>query len=153
MVLLREEILKDVISEVFETMFFAAVAFEECEGAGLAFEYGSETRLENNEGCLVVAMRIGEKFARMIIANFLGIDEARAKHVDEEELVDCLRELSNMVAGGCHAHAGDSDWKLGIPVVWRTAGGHGDKTGEVFQLCFTFSGEPAGAAALRYLPG
>ncbi|MDR3556830.1 MAG: chemotaxis protein CheX [Syntrophobacteraceae bacterium] len=153
MVLLREEILKDVISEVFETMFFMDVAFEECQGAGRAFEYESETRLENNEGCLVVAMRIGEKFARMISANFMGIDEARTKDVDEDELVDCLRELSNMVAGGCHAHAGDSDWKLGIPRAWTTASGHGDATGEVFHLCFTFSGEPAGSAALRYLPG
>lgn len=187
MAFLREEVLKDVISEVFETMFFADVDFEECEGEGGAFEYGSETCLENHDGCIILRMQISEKFARMITANFLGVDEAGANEIDEDDLIDSLRELANMVAGGCHAHANDSDWKLGIPRAWaasrsspvcraesaaafgggamaitdRAAGAPGASTGTgkedstrtVCGLGFSFSGEPAGSAALEYLPG
>ena len=153
MAFLGKEVLRDVISEVFETMFFADVDFEEREGAGRAFEYGSETRLENHDGCIVLTMQISEKFARMITANFLGMEEARANEIDEDDLVDSLRELANMVAGGCHAHANDSDWKLGIPRAWRGAMGKDDSTRSVCGLGFTFSGEPAGSAALEYLPG
>ena len=148
--LLRQEVLRGVISEVFETMFFTDVGFEECGGGGPAFEYESETRLEHREGCVILRMRIGQKFARMITANFLGIDESRANEVKEEELVDSLRELANMVAGGCHAHAGDSDWKLGIPRAWRTGGGECEPVGGPCGIGFTFSGVPAGSAALEY---
>lgn len=152
MVFLRKEVLRDVISEVFETMFFTDVDFEESGGADGAFEYGSRTRLEHNEGCLVLTMRIGEKFARIITANFLGIDEAKANEITEEDLLDSLRELANMVAGGCHAHTHGSDWKLGIPGAWRTGTGQEESTQNVCRLGFTFAGEPAGSAALEYLP-
>ena len=152
MVSLPEEVLKDVISEVFETMFFTDVDFEECEGGGGTFEYGSETRLVNQKGCTVLKMRIGERFARMITANFLGIDEAQADEIDEDELVDSLRELSNMVAGGCHAHANHPEGKLGIPRAWRIGTEKEDSTRSVSGLGFTFSGQPAGSAALEYLP-
>lgn len=153
MAFLSEEVLRDVISEVFETMFFAEVDFEECEGGGRVFEYRSQTRLENHDGCIVLTMQISEKFARMITANLLGIEEARANEIDEEELVDSLGELANMVAGGCHAHANDPDWKLGIPRAWRTGSGKDDPTGIDCGLGFTFSGEPAGSAALECVPG
>jgi hypothetical protein len=153
MVFLREEVLRDVISEVFETMYFTDVGFGESQAGSGVFEYGSETRLEHHEGCLVLRMRVGEKFARMITANFLGIDEARAGEVKEEELVDSLRELANMVAGGCHAHAEGSDWKLGIPRAWRGEAEEGEAARKVCGLGFTFLGEPAGSAALEYLPG
>ncbi|MDR3568771.1 MAG: chemotaxis protein CheX [Syntrophobacteraceae bacterium] len=143
-----------MISEVFETMYFTDVDFEEREGEGEGvFEYGSETRLEHSEGCIVLRMRIGEKFAKMITANFLGIDEARADEVKEDDLVDSLRELANMVAGGCHAHAPGSDWKLGIPRAWRGGAEEDNSARRVCGLGFTFSGEPAGSAALEYLSG
>ncbi len=152
MVFMRKEVLRDVISEVFETMFFTDVDFEECGGADRAFEYGSQTRLEHHEGCIVLTMGMGEKFARIITANFLGIDEAKANEITEDDLVDSLRELANMVAGGCHAHAHGSEWKLGIPRAWRIGTGQEESTLSVCRLGFTFAGEPAGSAALEYLP-
>ncbi len=153
MVVLQERVLRDVISEVLETMFFTDVDFEECDTGSLPFEYGSETLLVNPRGCIVLNLRMGEKFARMITANFLGLDELKADTVGEEELVDSLKEFSNMVAGGCHAHVNDADWKLGIPRAWRIGADTTDSTSGLCGICFEFLGEPAGTAFLRYLPG
>lgn len=150
---LRKEILKDVISEVFETMFFADVDFEEYACEGRPFEFGSETRLVNVEGCVVLRMRISEKFARTITANFLGLDEAEGDGIAEEDLVDSLKEMANMVAGGCHAHAREPEWKLGIPEAWRIEAEKEDARQDACALGFSFLGEPAGTAALEYLPG
>ncbi|MGC8492294.1 MAG: chemotaxis protein CheX [Syntrophobacteraceae bacterium] len=137
-----------MISEVFETMFFTDVDFEECAGP---FAFGSETRLVNGHGCVVLRMRISEKFARTITANFLGLDEAGTGEIAEEDLVDSLKEMANMVAGGCHAHAREPEWKLGIPEAWRIESEKEDAGREACVLGFTFSGEPAGTAALEYL--
>jgi hypothetical protein len=134
-------------------MFFTDVDFEKCYTGSSAFEYVSETRLVNPGGCIVLTMRIGEKFAKMITANFLGLDETKANEVKEDELIDSLMEFSNMVAGGCHAHVNDSDWKLGIPRAWRIGPRAADLTTGPSGIGFTFLGEPAGSAFLDYLPG
>ncbi len=68
-----EPVLKDVISEVLETMFFAMVDFEECGHIDQSFEYGSEIDLCNHEGRIVISLQVSEEFARMITADFLGV--------------------------------------------------------------------------------
>ena len=77
-----EQVLRDVISEVLETMFFAMVDFEEGGGAGRSFDYESEIHLLNHEGRIAISLRVSEEFARMITANFLGIEENQVKDDD-----------------------------------------------------------------------
>ena len=94
-----EQVLRDVISEVLEAMFFAMVDFEEC-GPGRPFDYESEIHLLNHNGRIAISLRVSEGFARMLTANFLGIEEYQ---VNDDDLEDSLKELANMVGGGYHA--------------------------------------------------
>ena len=77
MVLEWEQVLKDVISEVFETMFFAIVEFEKCGPADRSFDYESEIDLQNREGCIAICLQVSKEFARMITAGFLGVEEGQ----------------------------------------------------------------------------
>ena len=116
MVLEWEQVLKDVISEVLETMFFSMVEFQECGPADRSFDYESEIELLNHDGRMVISLRVSEEFARMITASFLGIEENQVK---DDDLVDSLKELANMVGGGYHAQIDDVGRQLGIPRVWK----------------------------------
>ena len=94
-----EQVLKDVISEVLETMFFAMVDFEEC-GPVQSFDYESEIHLLNHKGSIAITLRVSKEFATMLTADFLGIEEHQ---VNDDDLEDSLKELANMVGGGYHA--------------------------------------------------
>ncbi|MEN6437945.1 MAG: chemotaxis protein CheX [Syntrophobacter sp.] len=142
-----EPILKDVISDVLETMFFAMVDFDEdCEQR--SFDYRSEICIVNHQGRIAISLCLSGAFARMITANLLGIDE---EQVGEDDLRDTLRELTNMVGGSYHARMKNHEWSLGIPRAWKIeemAGAEPGATG----LRFSSYGEPIGAAALEFLP-
>jgi hypothetical protein len=141
--------LRDVISEVLEIMFFAMVEFDECEPEQ-SFDYESEIHLMSDEQRIVISLRVNGEFARMITANFLGIEECQ---VNDDDLEDSLKELANMVGGAYHAHINDPGWQLGLPRVWK-AGVEGADTGQApAGLGFAFFGESAGSAVVNYLPG
>ncbi len=145
-----EQVLKDVISEVLESMFFVMVEFEECGQQDRSFDYASEIHLLNHNGRIAICLRVSEEFAGMITANFLGIEE---NQVDDDDLKDSLKELANMVGGRYHAHSNYADRQLGIPSAWKTGAEGMDRTRAAAGLGFTFLGEPAGSAVLNYLPG
>lgn len=144
-----EPVMKDVISEVLETMFFAMVDFEEMESGGQPFDYESEIDLVNHAGRMAIHLQVSEAFAKMITANLLGIEEDQ---VNEDFLEDSLRELANMVGGGYHAHMHSTEWQLGIPKASRIAPDGKEAARTVEVLRFGFFGEPAGTAYLQYLP-
>ncbi len=143
-----EPVLREVISEVLEAMFFAMVDFEE-SGPGRPFDYESEIDLLNHKGRIAISLRVSEEFARMLTANFLGIEEHQ---VNDDDLEDSLKELANMVGGGYHALINDQDWQLGIPRVWKIGVEGADTTQAPAGLAFAFFGESAGSAVVNYLP-
>ena len=145
-----EPVLKDVISEVLETMFFAMVDFEDMESADQLFDYESEIDLVNHNGRMAIHLQVSEAFAKMITANLLGIEE---DEVNDDFLEDSLRELANMVGGGYHAHMNSTEWQLGIPKACRIAPETKEAVSSGDVLRFGFFGEPAGNASLQYLPG
>ena len=145
-----EPVLKEVISEVLETMFFAMVDFEDMESADQLFDYESEIDLVNHNGRMAIHLRVSEAFAKMITANLLGIEEDK---VNDDFLEDSLRELANMVGGGYHAHMNSTEWQLGIPKACRIAPERKDADFSADVVRFGFFGEPAGNASLQYLPG
>ena len=144
-----EQMMKDVISEVLETMFFAMVEFDECE-PGRPFDYESEIHLVSDKQRIAISLRVSGEFARMITANFLGIEEYQ---VNEDDLEDSLNELANMVGGGYHAHINDPAWQLGLPRVWKIGVEGVDSTQASAGVGFAFFGESAGSAVVNYLPG
>lgn len=143
-----EPILKDVISDVLETMFFCMVDFDEFEVEDQKFSYGCEICLLNHNGRVSISLQASDGFARMITANLLGIDE---EDLSEEDLVDSLQELANMIGGGYHGRINSAEWQLGIPKAWKL----GNETGCTVKssgLRIGCSGEPVGSAVLSYLP-
>jgi hypothetical protein len=147
MVLEWEPVLKDVISEILETMFFAMVEFQDCGRGDRCFDYESEIELQNHDGLIVISLQLSEEFARMITAGFLGIEEDKVKN---EDLLDSMKELLNMVGGGYHARINDGVWKLGIPRVWNIESNRTHKDQAAFRLNFSFFEEAAGSAVLSY---
>ena len=150
MVLESEPMLKDVISEILETMFFAMVEFQDCGRGDRCFDYESEIELQNHEGRIAISLQLSEGFARMITAGFLGIEENQVK---DEDLRDSVKELVNMIGGGYHARINDAAWKLGIPRVWKIGSDPTHRAQAAVRLDFSFFEEPAGSAALSYLAG
>jgi CheY-specific phosphatase CheX len=143
-----EPVLKDVISEVLETMFFTTVEFEQCGQMDHPFEYISEIDLFSHEGRTVISMLISEEFAATITADFLGI---RLDQVKEDDVEDCIKELANMTGGGYHARINDADWQLGIPRAWKIAPGDRDPAKAAAGLGFSCLGQSAGSVFLLHL--
>ncbi len=150
MVLEWEPVLKEVISEILETMFFAMVEFQDCGRGDRRFDYESEIELQKHEGRIAISLQLSEEFARMLTAGFLGIDENQVK---DEDLQDCMKELVNMIGGGYHARINDGAWELGIPRVWEIGADSTHRAQAAVRLDFSFFEEPAGSAVLSYLPG
>jgi hypothetical protein len=144
----QEQMLKDVISEVLETMFFAMVDFGEYGPGDGSFDYESEISLLNHTERIAISLQVSEEFARMITANFLGIEEDQ---VNDDDLCDSLKELANMVGGGYHARINNTGWHLGIPRSWKIGPESMDTTHAEEGLVFAMFGEPAGSAVVNYL--
>jgi len=149
MVLEWKPVLKDVISEILETMFFTIVEFQDCGLGDRCFDYESEIELHNHEGRIAISMQLSEEFARMITAGFLGTAEDK---VNDEDLRDSMKELINMVGGGYHARIDDAAWKLGLPRVRKIGPNRMHRDQAAFRLDFSFFEQAAGSAALSYLP-
>jgi hypothetical protein len=149
MVLEWKPVLKDVISETLETMFFTMVEFQDCEPGDPCFDYECDIELQNPGGRIAISLQLREEFARMITAAFLGTGEDNVK---EEDLRDSMEELLNMVGGGYHVRINDGDWVLGLPKVWKIGLNRTHRTQDVSRLDFSFFEQPAGSAALSYLP-
>ena len=144
-----EQVLKDVISEVLETMFFVMVEFQEHVAGGRCFDYESEISLLDHDGSLSISLQVSQKFAGMITANFLGMEENQVK---DDDLKDSLRELANMIGGAYNAHIGGADRQLGLPGAWKVQPGSTCTARAGLRLAFDYFGEPAGSAVLNYLP-
>ncbi len=139
--------LKDVISEVLETMFFTVVDFDG-ESAAVPLRYESEIAIFDSNGRIGISLYVTGQFAAMITANLLGVDE---KGIGVADIEDALKEFTNMIGGNYHARMKNSDWSLGIPRAWEldpteqepmTTGSTG--------LCFGCFGENAGCVSLKY---
>ncbi len=144
-----EPVLKEVISEILETMFFAMVEFQDCGRGNRCFDYESEIELQNHEGSIAISLQLGEEFARIITAGFLGIEE---NQVQDEDLRDSVKELLNMIGGGYQARIDDAAWKLGMPRVWKIGPDLTHRAQSAARLGFSFFEKPAGSAVLSYLP-
>jgi CheY-specific phosphatase CheX len=106
----------DAISNVLETMFFVAPQFDlsggRKRGRSLPFDFESNIRIFNGSECLSVFFRTTERFARIITANFMGVDEEK---VTVEQMADTIRELANMAAGDFLMRENVGKWELGVP--------------------------------------
>ena len=74
-----DQVLKHVISEVIETMFFSVMEFQDCGRGDRSFGYESEIELQNHEGRMVISLQLSEEFAGMITAGFLASRRTRLK--------------------------------------------------------------------------
>jgi CheY-specific phosphatase CheX len=108
--------MKGAISNVLETMFFTAATFEEGVKAspGQATPYCCESSIDiqGEERSLKMFWLTTDRFAKLITANFLGVNE---QQVQAGEVSDTMKELANMVAGEFVARIGQGHWRLGIP--------------------------------------
>jgi hypothetical protein len=143
-------VLKDVISEILETMFFAMVEFKDCGREDRCFDYESEIELQNHEGRIAISLQLSEEFTRMITAGFLGIEENQVK---DEDLRDSMKELVNMIGGGYLARINDAAWKLGIPRFREIGPDPTRRAQAAVRLVLSYLEEPVGSAVLSYLPG
>ena len=149
MVLELEPVLKDVISEILETMFFAMVEFKDCGREDRCFDYESEIELQNHEGRIAISLQLSEEFTRMITAGFLGVEENQVK---DEDLLDSMKELVNMIGGGYSARINDAAWKLGIPRFRKIGPDPTRRAQAAVRLVLSYLEEPVGSAVLSYLP-
>jgi hypothetical protein len=130
-------------------MFFAMVDFEDRDAGDELFDYEAQICLFNHTGRMEISLSMGRAFAKMITANFLGINEDQ---VGEDDIQDTLKELTNMVGGGYHVRTSNTEYELGIPRAWSIAArepteSRPQETGLIFG-CF---GEPVGSALLQFL--
>ena len=144
-----EQVLKEVISEVLETMFYAMVEFEQSSPGSSPFDLESEIFLTNLDGKIVISLQVSEEFARMATADFLGIGQDQVK---DDDIEDSMKELANMVGGLCQARIAGAKWELGIPVVRKIDPGRPDEGETVTCLDFGFLGQPAGSVRMVRLP-
>lgn len=144
-----ESVLKAVISEVLETMFFTVVEYEAEESANHPFDYESEIQLFNHRGRYAILLKLSNGFARTMTADFLGIQE---EQVTDEDVEDSLKEFANMVGGNYHAHLNDIELRMGIPEVRKSIRNEVLKGFSAAEVRFAFLGEPAGSARVTYLP-
>jgi CheY-specific phosphatase CheX len=108
--------MRDAISKVLETMFFATALFEAAEepraGEAQPYHFQSSIVIHGDPQELVLSCLSIDRFARMITANFLGVDE---DELSLDEIGDAMKELANMVAGEFAVKLGQGSWQLGIP--------------------------------------
>ncbi len=136
--------LKNAISEVFETMFFTSVDFDQMNGSQQHDYYRStKISLYNGSESLNISFCLTESFSRMVSANFLGIGE---EDVAEEEMEDVMRELTNMIGGNYMGRISLNAWQLGIPSLGRF---DIDPDRPAYNLNLVFMGDRVGSVALQ----
>jgi CheY-specific phosphatase CheX len=108
--------MKDAISKVLETMFFATALFEDADepktGEDLPYQYESRINIHGDRKVITLFCLSSDRFARMITADFLGVKEDQ---LSLQEIEDAMKELANMVAGELASRLGEELWRLSIP--------------------------------------
>jgi hypothetical protein len=105
--------MKNVISEVFETMFYLPVDFQLHDSTAL---YDLESNIDLVRDHLVthISLCLTQSFVRVVAANFLGTDEDA---VTRHDIKDVMKEMANMIGGGYMTILEDGCWELGIPSI------------------------------------
>ncbi|MGV8075280.1 MAG: chemotaxis protein CheX [Syntrophobacteraceae bacterium] len=135
--------MRQVISEVLETMFFVAVNFIKQDDAAQTDYYKSSIMLSNDKESVNIFFRMTHPFSRMITANFLGSSE---EGVRVEEVEDVMKELANMVGGNYMRRTAQESWQLGIP----STGSCEDESAEDSErLYLAFLGEYVGTVTIK----
>lgn len=135
--------MKDVISEVLETMFFVSVDFRNWLEPVSDLSWTSEIDLLGEVQKAHLVLRVTESFARMLAANFLALDEGDVMVGDIE---DVLKEAANILGGNYISHLGGQDWTLGLPTFNRL---QRDDGLDPAVLPIMFMGERAAAVSLQ----
>jgi len=108
--------MKDAISNVLETMIFIAPTFESMRSQKreqlLPFDLEASIKISSNAELLNIFFRTTERFARLITANFIGVDE---KDIALGQMADTLKEVANMAAGEFLTRLKGADWVLSVP--------------------------------------
>ena len=108
--------MKDAISKVLETMFFATALFEDADepkiGENLPYKYESRIDIRGDQEVMTLFCLSSDRFARMITADFLGVAE---DELSLQEIADAMKELANMVAGELASRMTEAEWRLNIP--------------------------------------
>lgn len=105
-----QEVMKDVISEILEKMFFNVVEFEGEEEGREEGEISTHISLKSQKDSITVVISLNQSFARQLTADFLGKIVGAITDADTE---DCMKELANMIGGGIVARIGG--YKLELP--------------------------------------
>jgi len=115
--------MKDAISKVLETMFFATALFEDADepkiGENLPYKYESRIDIRGAQEVMTLFCLSSDRFARMITADFLGVKQDQ---LSLQEIEDAMKELANMVAGELAGRLGEQAWRLSIPAFQEMKG-------------------------------
>jgi hypothetical protein len=111
-----QTVMRDAISRVLETMFFTTVLYEGADepqvGEILPYHFESNILIHGDSQEITLFCLSTDRFARMITANFLGVEETG---LSVAEIADTMKELANMTAGEFVAKFNGSSWRLAIP--------------------------------------
>lgn len=124
--------MKDVISELLETMFFISVDFGS-QHAGTVYCLESQICLARDMRCVGIHLRLTESFARAAAANFLGIDE---EGVEWHDIEDVAKEMTNMIGGSYMLQMEGDRWSLGIPSAIRLTDGADDQVADGLPILY-----------------
>jgi len=112
-----QEILKDVTSDILETMFFVVPepwSSQDTQGEDLRFDIRGVVALGGSTP-LWLNLFVPMAMARRLAGNFLGLEESRP---DADSLLDTTREILNMIAGNLVTELeAESGLELGLPEV------------------------------------
>ncbi|MBI4773487.1 MAG: chemotaxis protein CheX [Deltaproteobacteria bacterium] len=110
-----KKILTDVTSEVLETMFFALpepLLDSDLREPQITFDIRGSISLGGPQR-LQLNLFLPKRMAAELSANLLAIEP---DEVDDEALLDTVRELTNMIAGNLINRIGeDAGFEMGIP--------------------------------------
>lgn len=138
--------MKDVISDLLETMFFLSVEFE-AETLTTRYDLESSISLARDLQKMQIDLRMTEPFARVAAANFLGIDE---NEVTVDDIEDVVKEIANMVAGSYMTLLEHGDWQLGIPSMKHLESSNEALDADAMPI--SYFGEQVGAVTLTLDP-
>jgi len=139
-----QSMMKNVISEVLETMFFIMINFDGLNSSHRAYDFESRIDLCNESEKLQIGLCVREHFAKMVAANFVG---KRDEEVENEEMEDVMKELANMVGGNYMSKIASKNWQLGIPSFGRFEGG--DDSQSTTSVSLFYMGENVGMLIVR----
>ena len=110
-----KKILTDVTSEVLETMFFALpepLLDSDLQEQQITFDIRGSISLGGAQK-LQLNLFLPKRMASELAASLLGLEP---DEIDDEALMDTVRELTNMIAGNFVNRMGeDAGFEMGIP--------------------------------------